>query len=555
MARAVVCGVACAAAAALPACSPPPVAPPKAAAVASPASAGGWFRDVTAVSGIDFVHATADGAMDNLVESVGAGVTCLDYDDDGRMDLFFTAQGWRKGVSSGDEVRGRARNRLFRNVGGGRFEDTTDRAGVGDDGFATSAVAADLDDDGRTDLFVLADGGNRLLRNRGDGTFEDTTARAGIAGSACSVAGAAFDADGDGDLDVYVGNYVRFEKDYKLYYKPDVFPGPLAYAAQADVLWVNQVDGTFVDGTKSAGMDVPPGRAMGVSVLDFDADGRPDVYVANDATANFLFRNEGAGRFREIAVDAGCAFGVQGDATASMAAMVGDVNEDGVADLHVTDASYGSLLLGGRRGFNDRILTSGIAASSGQWASWGGGLFDFDADGHLDLYVANGDSHRATGRPDLLFRGKGDGTFDDVSDQAGAWFREERCGRGGCVVDVDDDARLDVVLTHLDDRAVVLRNEAPQNGHGVLVALRARPRNASGQGAKVTIEAAGRTFTQTAWPRCGYLTQGDPRLHFGLGAATRIERIEVTWPDGSRDEARGLAVDRVVTVRQGTGFE
>lgn len=527
-----------------------PSAPAPDAAPPASVAADGWFRDVTSASGVAFVHVLADGAMDTLPESVGAGVTAFDYDGDGRLDLYFAAQGWHRGVSSGDEARGLTRDRLFRNLGGGRFEDATGRAGIGSEAWSSMAVAFDADDDGWTDLLVLRDGPNVLWRNRGDGTFEDATARAGLAGAECSVAGAAFDADGDGDLDVYVGNYVTFDASYRLYYKPDVFPGPLAFPAQADRLWINRGDGTFTDGTAGSGMDVTPGRAMGVTVFDQDSDGRPDVYVANDATANFLFRNLGGGKFRDVAVEAGAAFGVQGDAAASMAAMAGDVDGDGRTDLHVTDASYGSLLVATESGFADRIVRSGIAASSGQWASWGGGLADLDADGRLDLYVTNGDLHRATGRPDLLFRGNGDGTFEDVSADAGPWFREERCGRGAVLADLDDDGRLDAVVTHVQGAAVLLRNEMPQRGRSLLVALRAARRNASGQGARVTVTAGGRAFEQTAWPRCGYLTQGDPRLHFGLGGAARVERIDVVWPDGTRQTVADPPETPVVTVVQ-----
>jgi len=402
--------------------------------VSLPAPAAGEtdvLRDVLAGSGIDFRHTLADGQLDTLIESVGSGVTVFDADGDGRLDLYFVAQGWREGVSSGEPVPDAGRNRLYRNLGGFRFEDVTEHAGVGDGGFGFMAVAADLDDDGDQDLYVLNDGANVLYRNRGDGTFEDVTQAAGVAGDACSVAGAVIDADGDGRLDLYVGNYVLFDGSYRLHYAPDVFPGPLAFEPQADVLLVNTGDGTFRDATADAGLDVSPARAMGVSVLDANGDGRLDLYVANDATANFLFLAQGDGRFREAAAISGVAFGVQGEATAAMAGVVGDVDGDGLADLHVTDSGYGSLFHNAGGGvFVDRIVASGIAAPSGQWASWGGRFLDFDLDGVLDLYLANGDLHRATGRPDLLFRGLGDARFEDVSADSGSWFRAERMARG-----------------------------------------------------------------------------------------------------------------------------
>jgi hypothetical protein len=426
---------------------------------------------------------------------------------------------------------------------------------VGFEEFAFVAVAGDLDDDGRTDLFVAGQGVRHLLRNRGDGTFEDVAARAGLAGKSCAVAASILDVNGDGLLDVYVGNYVEFDKSYRLYYKPVVFPGPLAFAAQADQVYLNRGDGTFADASKDAGLDaIEPGRAMGTSVLDYDLDGRPDLYVANDATACFLLHNEG-GRFREVAVESGVAYGVQGDAAAAMAAMVGDVNEDGRPDMRVTASTYGSMFVNqAKGGFADRILACGIAGPSGQWPSWGGGFLDFDCDGHLDLYAANGDLYRNTGRPDLLFRGKGDGTFEDVSKSSGAWFRAEHPARGACIVDLDDDARLDLVVAHIGERPALLRNQTRGN-HGVLVALRARKRTASGHGARVTVRAGGVDHVQTNWPRSGYLGSGDPRLHFGLGGADRIERLEVVWPDGTKQEFRDLAADRVWTVEQGGSIQ
>ena len=546
-----------AAAVVLAACSEPaaPVAPSAALPAALPASAPGAdtdaFRDVTASSGVDFQHVIADGVMDTLPESVGAGVTALDYDGDGLLDLYFVGQAWHAGVSDGEATPSTGRSRLYRNLGGGRFEDVSDRAGITFEDYGYMAVAADFDDDGHTDLFLCNEGPNRLLRNRGDGTFEDVTSHAGVGRNESTVAAAAFDANGDGLLDLYVGNYVAFDKSYRLYYKPDVFPGPLAFEAQADVLFLNRGDGTFSDGTGAAGFAVEPSRAMGVTILDYDVDGKPDVYVANDATANFLFHNDGGGKFHDVAVALGVAYGVQGDATAAMAAATGDVNEDGRPDMHVTDAAYGSLYMSlPKGGFADRILASGIAGPSGQWPSWGGGFLDFDLDGHLDIYIANGDLHRATGRHDLLFRGRGDATFEDVSVASGAWFRAERTARGACIADLDGDARLDVVIAHIADRAVVLRNQT-RTGHGVLIALKAKPHSASGQGARVTVRAGGKDHVQWAWPRCGYIGQGDPRLHFGLGDAAQIEHLEVVWPDGTKTESGGLAADRVWVAQQG----
>jgi hypothetical protein len=541
----------------LGACSPSAPSPTRAPApAAAPGSDADAFRDVTAASGVDFAHVLVDGALDSLPESVGAGATCFDYDGDGRMDLFFVAQGWCDDVHTGEPKRGITRHRLYRNLGGGRFADVTDRAGVGREEFAFCATAGDFDDDGRADLLVVGQGVRRLFKNRGDGTFEDVAESAGLADASCAVAAAFLDADGDGRLDVYVGNYVSFDKKYRLHFKPVVFPGPLAFPASHDQLYLNNGDGTFRDASQAAGLRAfEPGRAMGVTVLDYDGDGRPDLYVANDATASFLLHNAGGGKFDEVGVRAGVAYGANGEATAAMVGLVGDVNDDGRPDIRVTASNYGSMFMNLGDGlFADRVFNCGIAGAAGQWPQWGGGFFDYDNDGRLDLHLATGDLYRNTGRPDLLFRGKGDGTFADVSRASGAWFREERCARGSCVVDFDDDARMDVVVSHVGGTAALLRNQTRTN-HAVLVSLRAKPRTASGQGARVTVVAGGTSRTQFLWPRAGYLGSGDPRLHFGLGSTDRVTRLEVAWTDGTKQSFENLPADRVYTVTEGGSIQ
>ena len=532
--------------------------PGDAASVSLPAPEAGDddpLRDVLAGSGIDYRHVLVDGKLDSLIESVGLGVLTFDYDGDGQQDIYFVDQGWREGVTDGAAPKNARGNRLYRNLGNMRFADVTEAAGVGDTGYGFMAIAADLDDDGDQDLYVLNDGPNVLYTNDGDGTFTDTTTAAGVGGDACSVGGAVIDADGDGRLDLYVGNYVTFDPSYKLHYSPDVFPGPLAFEPQADVLYVNKGDGTFTDGTKRAGLDIPAARAMGVSVIDANGDGRLDLYVANDATANFLFVAQGDGRFAEVAAQSGVAYGVQGEATAAMAAAVGDVDNDGKADMHVSDSGYGSLFHNAGNGlFVDRVIASGIAAPSGSWASWGGGFLDYDLDGALDLYLANGDLHRATGRPDLLFHGRGDTHFDDESTAAGAWFRAERMGRGAALADLDSDGRMDVVVCHIHDAPALLHGRAPVGRHFVTLDLRAKPGNANSYGARVTVTAGERTHAETHVPRCGYLGQGDPRMLIGLGDATRVDRVEIVWPDGETQTFEGLDADRVYVVPQGSAL-
>ncbi|RMH03325.1 MAG: CRTAC1 family protein [Planctomycetota bacterium] len=513
-----------------------------------------FFVDATADSGLDFVHRLGDGRMDNILESIGAGGCLFDYDGDGRLDVYLVASAWKQGISRGPRPEPPMRNRLYRNLGDLRFADVTERAGVGDEGFGFSAAAADFDGDGDTDLFVANHGPNRLYRNRGDGTFEEVGGRLGLTGEACTVQGVFFDADGDGRLDLYEANYLEYDPDYTAHYAPDVFPGPLAYAAQPDRLWLQQPDGSFRDATADSGLNVPPGRAMGVSTADFDGDGRLDLFVANDGTPNFLFLAEGGGRFREAALEAGVAFGVHGEATAAMAGAVGDFDGDGLPDLSVTDTAYGSLYrnLGGGL-FEDRVIAAGVAAASAQRVSWGGGFLDFDLDGDLDLYLANGDLHHPTGRADLLLANDG-GSFTDVSPTAGAWFRTELLSRGGLIGDLDDDGAPDLVITCIEDRAVLLHNRVvggDRSWIGFQLQAASPPREA--YGARVEVVADGRSRSRTCRPACSYLGQGDPRLCFGLGSAASVDSVRVVWPDGRVESFPGLTPGRYHLLVEGRG--
>ena len=285
---------------------------------------------------------------------------------------------------------------------------------------------------------------------------------------------------------------------------------------------------------------------MGVTAWDYDLDGRTDLYVANDASAAFLFHNEGGGKFKEVALEAGVAYGFNGEAAAAMSGAAGDFDGDGLPDLRVTNAAYGSLFRGDGHGrFTDRVVASKLAALSGQYVSWGGGFADFDDDGHLDLFVANGDLHHPTGRPDLYLRGTGHGTFDDASAAGGAYFGRELLSRGAAMADYDDDGRMDVLVTTIGGPPVLLRNRGVAANHWITLDLRGGAASSTGLGAIVTVEAGGRRWVEVANGRTGYLTQGDPRLHFGLGVVDRVDRVEVRWPGGARQELISPGIDRI----------
>ncbi len=517
-----------------------------------PADPGDLFVDVTADCGIDFVHRVADGHMDNVVEAAGAGGAVLDVDGDGWMDVFLVQSAWVEGLSRGERPPAAAGgNRLFRNRGDGTFEDVTERAGIAGGGCGVAAAAADYDGDGRTDLFVVNVGPDVLWRNRGDGTFEDATARAGVGDPRCGAGAAFFDADGDGRPDLYVANYVDFDPKYRLYYPPDGFPGPRAYEAAPHSLWRTRGDGTFEDVPARAGIPAPGGRGMGVTPADLDGDGDQDLYVANDATANWLLRNDGGLRFTDAGLESATAYGMQGEATAAMAGIAADYDGDGLTDLFVSDATYGSLFrnLGGLR-FADRVFASGLAAARAQSPAWGSAWIDADDDGDEDLFVVSGDLHHEVGREDFLFENRGDGTFRDASAEGGAWFRQARNGRACLPGDFDGDGRMDVVLTGVGERATLLRGRPAKDRSWLAVSLAGLPPNTAGLGARVTVVAGGRSRVKEANGNPVYLGQGDPRLHFGLGEAEVCDSIEVRWAGGGTTTLRDVKARRTLVVRQ-----
>ncbi len=510
----------------------------------------GLFRDVTLGSGIDFVHRLADGHMDNVVEAVGAGGAWFDYDGDGRLDLFLAQSGWDAEISTGEAPDDPPTNRLYRNRGDGTFEDVSARAGIDRPGFGVAAAAADYDGDGDVDLYVVNEGANVLWRNRGDGTFDDVTETARVGDAGCGAAATWFDADGDSRLDLYVANYLTLDPDYRLYHSPDGFPGPLSYEAQAHVLYRNAGDGTFEDVSERAGIRVGPGRGMGVCAFDFDGDGRDDVFVANDATAHFLFRNTGA-RFEEVAVRSSAAYGLMGEGTAAMAGIPADYDGDGLVDLFVSDATYCSLYRNLGKGiFQDRSLAAGLAGPAAVSPSWGAAWLDFDLDGDPDLYVAKGDLHHMNGFVDILLENTGDGRFTEASLRGGGHFARELNARACLPADFDDDGDVDVLVTNVHQRVALLRNENERTNSWITISLRGLAPNTQAFGAKVRIEAGG--ATQVTQARCptGYLGQGDPRLSFGLGAAQRVDRIEVRWPSGATTEMRDVAPRQFLVIAE-----
>ena len=521
-----------------------------------PEPGGVRFDDVTAASGIRFVHSFGDGEMSSILEATGSGCMFFDYDDDGWMDLYAVNGSYLEGISDPPEEEGALddlRNQLFHNEGNGTFTDATDRSGVGDPGYGMASIAGDYDNDGHVDVYVTNYGANSLFHNSGDGTFTDVTASAGVGDELWGVGTIFFDYDNDGDLDLYVGNYLEFDPDYRLYYAADLFPGPLAYPGQPDVLFRNEGDGTFVDATEEAGV-VSEARAMGLTAGDYDFDGWMDLYVANDAMGNYLYHNNGDGTFTDIGLEAGVAFSANGDASSSMGGDFGDFDLDGDLDILVPDMAYNNLYVNaGDDFFDDYTAAAGIAEISGQYVSWHGDFLDYDNDSDLDIFISNGDAHRLTNTMEaLLLANVPDEqlgrAFEDVSRQSGDFFSLRCISRGTAAGDYDNDGDLDLFVLNLDQPSILLRNEGGNAGNWLMLRLRGTTSNRDGIGARVTVKLGEKVLLAEAVSGSGYISQNDPRLHFGLGEATRADAITVRWPSGTIQELMDVDAGRVLVV-------
>ena len=513
---------------------------------------GDLFEDATQKAGIGFIHQFCDGKIANILESNGAGGAWLDYDGDGLPDLFLVNSGPMDGVTHHKPGTVREPNRLYHNLGQGRFEDVTAKAGVAGAHYGTAAVAADYDNDGHTDLLVLHIGGCALYHNRGDGTFEDVTARSHVTNPGGSGIGAVFlDYDNDGLLDILVANYLAYDPNYKEYFQPDGYPGPLSYAPQFNVLYRNLGNGVFEDVSEAAGIRIPGHRAMSVAVLDYNQDGFPDLYFSNDGTPNTLLVNDGHGRFKDMALQAGVAFNAMGEAAGSMAATVGDCNGDGWQDLLVTRLGYGSLYMGTPKGvFDDCMAVSGLGALTSRFVGWGGNFLDFDNDGDLDIFIANGDAHYLLGWESLLLENKGDGTFADASARGGAYFSTKVRARGSAVCDYDNDGRMDVLVTSIADRPFLLHNRSEPARQWLTLDLQGVRSNRDGFGAQVRLTAGKRVLHAQASCPFGFLAMSDRRLHFGLGDAAVVDRVDIRWPSGQTQTLENVKAGQVLKVRE-----
>jgi hypothetical protein len=543
------------------ACGSPPPAADTGAAPAAETPSAPWFEDVAARAGLAFTHRSghADGRY-RLPEIMGGGAALFDMDGDGDLDALLVQSGSLDGADSGP------RHRLYRNDGSGRFEDATAGSGVDVAGYGMGVAAGDYDRDGDVDLYITNLGPNVLLQNDGRGRFTDVTARAGVAGSGWSASAAFADLDVDGDLDLFVTRYLdwmpgRERQCFSLKGEVD-YCSPKNYEAPtSDLLFLNRGDGTLADVSAAAGLTRARGNGLGVVVDDVNGDGRPDVFVANDGTPNHLWINQGGGRFTESALTLGVAIDQDGAPKAGMGVHAADVDDDGDNDLLVMnlDTESDSYYRNDGAFFVDATTSVGLRVASRRFTRFGIALADFDNDGRLDLYEANGRvglqgqrySEDPYAEPNLLFRGRPGPMFEEVRPQGGTAAPLLATSRAAAFGDVDHDGGLDILVANRDAAPYLLRNVVPGRGHWTLLSVLEAGRAALG--AIVRVQAGARTWRRDVRSAYSYLAANDPRVHVGLGQATTIDRVDVTWPDGRSERFGPFAADAVVTLRRGTG--
>lgn len=519
------------------------------------------FVDVTENAGISFQHINgAEGAF-HIPETLGAGGAFFDADNDGYLDIYLVNSGYWNTSPSAKQ----ATSALYRNNRDGTFTDITATAKVGNRGnYGQGITSADYDNDGNVDLYVTNFGTNVLYRNNGDGTFTDVTKSAGVGDNGWSSSACFLDYNLDGHLDLFVVNYLVYSVDVP--YPPcgedgiHTYCHPSLFEGAPDRLYRNNGDGTFTDVSQAAGVgDIGGmfhGKGLGVVSADFNNDGAPDLYVANDDTRNDFFYNNGDGTFREISLLAGCAYSFNGVAQAGMGVATGDYNGDGWFDIFVTNLSYETNALYRNNGdgtFTDVIYEAHLGKESYLFVGFGTGLFDADNDGWLDLFIANGhildnveDTHDILTyrQPDQLFRNKADGTFQEVSESAGAYFQNLAVSRGTLFGDYDNDGDIDMLVTQSNGPVTLLRNETETQNNYVSIKTVGVISNRDGIGTRITLTVGEHTQIREVNRASSYLSSHDARCHFGLGLNATVDRLEVRWQSGVRQVFENLPANQ-----------
>jgi len=513
------------------------------------------------------------GATSNkyLLETTGTGVAFIDIDNDGWLDLFFVNGTTLEGFAASKTPK----SHLYRNKGNGTFEDITASAGIDASGWGQGACVGDYDGDGYDDLFVTYYGQNRLYHNRGNGTFEDVTRAAGLQnartrwGTGCAF----LDYDRDGRLDLFVANYI--DLDLKTAPTPDsglcrykgiqVACGPPGLNGGKNALYHNRGNGTFEDVSEKSGITRANGTyGLGVTTLDFDNDGWVDVYVANDSNPSALYRNNHDGTFADIGVTAGCAYSQDGKPQAGMGIAVGDYDRNGTMDLFKTNfaGDTSTLYANSGDGFcQDRTFAAGIGINT-RWLGWGTAFVDLDNDGWLDLFLTNGHvypevvqlkTEAAYKQRKVVYRNLGNGRFADVTEQLGPPATTPKAGRGAAFGDFDNDGQIDVAIANVNDQPDLFRLKGNPANHWATLTLVGVQSNRNAIGSRVHIVSGDSQQWQEVRGGGSYLSQNDFRVHFGLGGATRIDRVDVRWPNGLEESWQNLEADRFHTLKEGTG--
>jgi hypothetical protein len=523
------------------------------------------FKDITGPAGINFKHVMSPEKK-YIAESMSGGVALFDYDNDGYLDIFF--------VNSLTVEMARANQKsqsaLYHNNHDGTFSDVTAKAKVGDVGWGMGCAVGDFNNDGFDDLYVTSIGPDHLFKNNGNGTFTDVTQKAGVSDPRFSTGAAFIDFDNNGLLDLFVTNYVGFDLNHLPTFGEGptcqfkgvpVQCGPRGLPGAGDSLFRNNGDGTFTDVSKNAGVaDARGYYGLDVVSSDFDGDGWVDIFVANDSTPNFLYHNNGNGTFSEIGFESGAALNKNGSEQGCMGVTLGDYDHDGLLDMFITnfDDEYNVLYRNlGRNSFTDVSYEAELAMVSLPYVGWGTKFFDYDNDGWLDLFIANGHAYPQRDRyrqRKLVHRNNRDGTFSEVAAQLGNVMLEEHASRGTAFGDIDNDGDIDIVVNNLDGEPQVLRNDGGNTNNSILIKTVGTKSNRNGIGAKLKVVSGDLVQVDEVRSGGSYISQNDFRLHFGLEKRTKVDLIQVRWPSGVVDSVSNIPANKIVFVKEGKGL-